>query len=113
MLRGRQGGQPPWGACCERKGIGDSWVVRENLAALAAIAVRFGHVALNLACAPMDSPLLRDDCLFVEAAGLRAFILQGCYLTWDDVRKQWVRSGKVTGIPPRSVVHARRSTWRG
>jgi len=32
----------------------DSWVfryVRENLAALAAIAVRFGHAALDLACA--------------------------------------------------------------
>lgn len=74
----------------------DSWVfryVRENLAALAAIAVRFGHAVLDLACASMDSPLLRDDCHFVEAAGPRAFILQGCYVTWDDVRKRWVRSG--------------------
>ena len=74
----------------------DSWVfryVRENLAALVAIAVRFGHAVLDLACASMDSPLLRDDCHFVEAAGPRAFILQGCYVTWDDVRKRWVRSG--------------------
>ena len=39
--------------------------VRENLAAIAAIAVRFGHVALDLACASMDSPLLRDDFHFV------------------------------------------------
>ena len=45
-----------------------SWVpryVRENLAALAAIAVCFGHAALDPACASMDSPLLRDDCHFM------------------------------------------------
>lgn len=84
----------------------DSWVfrlIRDNLGILAAIAVHFGHVAEDLKCASTESPLLADESLFVGAVGPQALVVQGCYLTWDKVRKRWVRSGKVTGTPPRSV----------
>jgi len=48
-----------------------SWVlnfVNDNLAIMAALTVRFGHVVGDLACVSMDDPLLADSAKFVEAA---------------------------------------------